>query len=97
MLRYLETTSGRNPMLYEETKSCIENMREDFIHSIAWDEGFSNPGYANEIKTLSANALEHLWYGQNMCGRYGIGGEWTAPPSTSTSLNQYAARYIIHL
>jgi len=60
ILRYLETTYGHNPMLYEETKSCIENMREDFIHSIARDEGCSDPGYANGIKTLSASALAHL-------------------------------------
>ena len=82
MVRYLETTYGRNPKMFEETKSCIENMREDFKHSIARGEGCSDPGYANEIKTLSASALAHLWYGQDVCGRYGKGGGCTTPPST---------------
>lgn len=89
MVRYLETTYGRSPGMYEETKSCIENMQEDFIHSIAQGEGCTDPGYANEIKTLSADALAHLWYGQDVCGRYGMGGERAAPPSTSTSLHQH--------
>jgi len=89
MVIYLTTTYGRHARMYEETNSCIENMYEDFIHSIAWDEGSTDPGYANEIKTLSAGALAHLWYGQDVCGRYGMGGERTAPPSTSTSLHQH--------
>jgi len=89
MVRYLETTYGRNPTMYEETKSCIENMRGDFKHSIAQGEGRSDPGYANEIKTLSASALAHLWYGQDVCGLYGMGGEWTAPPSTLPSLHKH--------
>ncbi|KAL4120452.1 hypothetical protein QTP88_013143 [Uroleucon formosanum] len=66
MVRYLETTYGRNPTMYEEIKSCIENMRGDFKHSIAQGKRCSDPGYANEIKTLSASALAHLWYEQDI-------------------------------
>lgn len=99
MIRYLETAYGRSPKMYKETKSCIENMHEDFIHSIARVEGCSDPGYANEIKSLSAGALGRLWYGQDVCDRYGMGGVQTSStPLTSPSLHQHVVRfYIIHL
>jgi len=91
MVRYLETAYGRSPKMYkQETKSCIENMHEDFIHSIARVEGCSDPGYANEIKSLSAGALAHIWYGQDVCDRYGMGGVRTSStPLTSLSLHQH--------
>ncbi|KAL4092449.1 hypothetical protein QTP88_026950 [Uroleucon formosanum] len=61
----------------------------DIWKQLTGDEGCSDPGYANEIKMLSANALAHLWYGQDVCGLYGMDDEQTAPPLTPPSLHKH--------
>lgn len=80
MVRYLNTTYGSSPTLYDNIKSLIEDMREDFMHAIDWTDDDNDPGVVNEIKSLAVGALVQLWYGQDVCGRYGMGGgEQTSP------------------
>ncbi|KAL4119808.1 hypothetical protein QTP88_012574 [Uroleucon formosanum] len=75
MVRYLETTYGHNPTMDEETKSCIENMRGDFKHSIAQDEGCSNPGNDEGVVGCRGGVmLEHFC--SPISGNEGVGGEY---------------------
>lgn len=83
MVRHLNTNYGRSRKKFEETKSCISNMHDDFIHLITQVEGSINPEYANEIKLLTVGVLGHLWkYDRYAYGRYEVDGELTSTPST---------------
>jgi len=60
MVRHLNTIYGRSPIIYKKTKTCIGNIHENFILSIAQDGGASDPGYVNKIKSLTVGTSAHL-------------------------------------